>query len=68
MHRCPLYENPPFTMLAAASFRSASAQTIATSLPPSSIWIGIIAALRAMARPVSPPVKEMALHFGCVVM
>jgi hypothetical protein len=37
------------------------------SLPPSSICIGTIPALRLMEMPVSPPVKLMQLTAGCSV-
>lgn len=54
---CYLYENPPFTMLAATKSKSASSRTMQASFPPSSIWRGTIADFFDIAIPVSPPVK-----------
>jgi hypothetical protein len=61
VHRCPLYENPPFTMAAAARSKSASGNTTHASFPPSSICMGTIRAFLATLIPVSPPVNEMQL-------
>jgi len=52
-----LYEKPPLMILAAAKSKSPSSRMIQASLPPSSIWSGIIPAFFEIAIPVSPPVK-----------
>mmetsp|Transcript_38172 Transcript_38172/g.76371 ORF Transcript_38172/g.76371 Transcript_38172/m.76371 type:complete len:209 (-) Transcript_38172:764-1390(-) len=68
VHRCPLYENAPFTIALAAALRLASLVTMQGSLPPSSIWMGIMETPFATWRPVDPPVKVTALAILCWVM
>ena len=43
-------------------------QTMQASLPPSSIWMGIMPAFLQMLMPVSPPVKlrENSDHVSCI--
>ena len=65
---CPAFEKALRTSVGTASSRSASAQTIAAFLPPSSSAsrLNIGPALFAIARPVGvPPVKVIVGTSGC---